>query len=76
LALGLSHCDYWPISSTFSAAAGATELLRGWKVAPKIALFALSNVAERGIGSLRTFALAMGPSIICSNSLGNCNYVL
>jgi hypothetical protein len=61
LALGLSHCNYWPFSSTFSAAAGATELLRGWKVAPKIALFALSNVAERGIGS-RGHALAMGPS--------------
>ena len=50
-----------PFSSTFSAAAGATELLRGLKVAPKIALFALSNVAERGIGS-RGHALAMGPS--------------
>ena len=37
----LSHCDYWPFSSTFSAAGGATELLRGWKVAPKIALFAI-----------------------------------
>ena len=78
LALGLSHCNYWHFSSTFSAAAGATELLRGWKVAPKIALFALSNVAERGIGS-RGHALAMGPShcdywlhwgtvIMCSNS--------
>ena len=43
---GSSHCDYWPFSSTFSAAAGATELLRGWKVAQKIALFALSSVAE------------------------------
>ena len=30
-----------PFSSTFSAAAGATELLRGWKVAQKIALHAL-----------------------------------
>ena len=38
---GLSHSDYWPFSSTFSAAGGATELLRGWKVAPKIALFAI-----------------------------------
>ena len=36
---------------------GAIELLRGWKVAQKIALFALSNVAERGIGS-RGHALA------------------
>jgi hypothetical protein len=41
-----------PFSSTFSAAAGATELLRGWKVAQKLALLALSNVAERDIGSL------------------------
>ena len=50
-----------PFSSTFSAAAGATELLRGWNVAQKLALPALSNVAERGIGS-RGHALAMGPS--------------
>ena len=48
-------------SSTFSAAAGDTELMRGWKVAQKIALLALSNVAERGIDS-RGHALAMGPS--------------
>jgi hypothetical protein len=48
-------------SSTFSAAAGATELMRGWRVAQKIALLALSNVAERGIDS-RGHALAMGPS--------------
>ena len=48
-------------SSTFSAAAGATELMRGWRVAQKIALLALSNVAERDIDS-RGHALAMGPS--------------
>ena len=42
-----------PVPCTF-------RLLRGWKVAPKVALFALSNVAERGIGS-RGHALAMGP---------------
>jgi hypothetical protein len=73
LALGLSHCDYWPFSSTFSAAAGATELLLGWKVAPKIALFALSNVAERGIGSrsAEDMRWLWGPRtvIIGSNSL-------
>ena len=57
---GLSHSDYWPFSSTFFAAADATELLRGWKVAQTIALFALSDVAERGIGG-RGHALAMGP---------------
>ena len=50
-----------PFSSTFSAAAGATELLRGWKVAQKLALLALSDVGERGIGS-RGHALAVGPS--------------
>ena len=50
-----------PFSSTFSAAAGATELLRGWKVAQKISLLAFSNVAEQGIGS-RGHALAVGPS--------------
>jgi hypothetical protein len=50
-----------PLSSTFSAVAGATELLRGWKVAQKSALLAPPNVAERGIGS-RGHALAMGPS--------------
>ena len=48
-------------SSTFSAAAGATELMRGWKVAQEIALLALSNVAERDI-DCRGHALAMGPS--------------
>ena len=50
-----------PFSSTFSAAAGATELLRGWKVAQKLALLALSEVGGRGIGS-RGHALAVGPS--------------
>jgi hypothetical protein len=50
-----------PFSSTFSAAAVATELLRGWKVAQKLALLALSDVGERGIGS-RGHALAVGPS--------------
>ena len=50
-----------PLSSTFSAAAGATELLRGYKVAQKISLLAFSNVAEQGIGS-RGHALAVGPS--------------
>jgi hypothetical protein len=40
-----------PFSSTFSAAAGVTELLRGWDVAQRLARLALSNVAERGIGS-------------------------
>ena len=40
-----------PFSITFSAAAGVTELLRGWDVAQKLARLALSNVAERGIGS-------------------------
>jgi hypothetical protein len=49
-------------SSTFSAAAGATEPMRGWKVAQKIAIMlALSNVAKRGIDS-RGHALVMGPS--------------
>ena len=48
-------------SSTFSAAAGATGLMRGWKVAQKIAMLALSNVVERGIDS-RGHALVMGPS--------------
>ena len=50
-----------PFRARFSAAAGATELQRGWKVAHKIALLAVSNVAERGIGS-RGHALVMGPS--------------
>jgi len=50
-----------PFSSTFSAAAGAAELLRGRKVAQNLELLALSNVAEMGIGS-RGHALAMGPS--------------
>ena len=49
-----------PFSSTFSAAAGVTELLRGWDVAQRLARLALSNVAERGIGS-RGHALAVGP---------------
>ncbi len=49
-----------PLSSTFSAAAGATELLRGYKVAQKISLLTFSNVAEQGIGS-RGHALAVGP---------------
>ena len=43
-----------PFLSTSSAAAGDdTGLLWGWKVVQKIALLALSNVAdsERGIGS-------------------------
>ena len=40
-----------PFSSTFSAAAGVTELLRGWDVAQRLARLALSNVAERGMGS-------------------------
>ena len=40
-----------PFASRFSAAAGDTELLRGWKVAQKIAQLEFSNVAERGIGS-------------------------
>ena len=48
-------------SSMFSAAAGATELLRGWKVAQKLALLALSDVAERGIGSRGHSLLAVGP---------------
>ena len=38
------------LSSTFSTAVGATELMRGWNVAEKLARLALSNVAERGIG--------------------------
>jgi hypothetical protein len=58
-------------SSTFSAAVGATELLRGWNVAHKLARLAISNVAERGIGS-RGHALAVGPS----QCLGNCDCVL
>ena len=49
-----------PFSITFSAAVGATELLRGWNVAQKLARLALSNVAERGIDS-RGHALAVGP---------------
>jgi len=40
-----------PFSSTFSAAVGVTELLLGWDVAQRLARLALSNVAERGIGS-------------------------
>jgi len=40
-----------PFSSTFSADTGVTELLRGWDVAQRLARLALSNVAERGIGS-------------------------
>jgi hypothetical protein len=35
-----------PFSSTFSSDAGATELLRDYKVAQKIALLAFSNVAQ------------------------------
>jgi len=58
-------------SSMFSAAAGATELLRGWKVAQKLELLALSDVAERGIGS-RGHSLAVGPW----QCLGNCDCVL
>ena len=44
-------CPEMPFSSTFSAAAGVTELLRGWDVAQRLARLALSNVAERGMGS-------------------------
>ena len=40
-----------PFSSTFSAAAGVTELLRGWDVAQRLARLALSNVAEWDIDS-------------------------
>jgi hypothetical protein len=58
-----------PFSSTFSAAAGATELLRGWKVAQKLALLALSDVGDRGIGS-RGHALAVGETVIvCSKAV-------
>jgi hypothetical protein len=46
--------------STFSAVAGATELMRGWKVAQKFALLAVSIVGERGIG-IQGHALAVGP---------------
>ena len=49
-----------PFSSTFSSDAGATELLRDYKVAQKIALLAFSNVAQQGFGS-RGHALAVGP---------------
>jgi hypothetical protein len=58
-----------PFSSTFSAAAGATELLRGWKVAQKLALLAFSDVGERAIGS-RGHALAVGP-LLCEGN-GDC----
>ena len=50
-----------PCSSMFSAAAGAAELLRGWKAAQRIALLALSSVAERGVcyGALALRLLAL-----------------
>jgi hypothetical protein len=35
-----------PFNSTFSATAGATELMRDWEVAQKIALIVFSNVAD------------------------------
>jgi hypothetical protein len=50
-------------SRTSSAAAGATELLRGWKVDQMIALLALSDVLERGIGS-RGHALGDPPHVL------------
>ena len=58
-----------PFASRFSAAAGATELLRGWKVAQKIAQLEFSNVAERGIGS-RGHACLWSPRtvIVCGLS--------
>ena len=47
-----ASCRRNAISASFAAAAGATERLRGCKVArSKIALLALSNFAERGVGS-------------------------
>ena len=38
-------------SSTFSAAAGATELLWGWKVAQKLTLLVLSNIASEALAA-------------------------
>ena len=61
-----------PFSSTLSAAAGATELLRGYKVAQKISLLAFSNVAEQGISSPEDMRWRWGlrTVIIGSNLLG------
>jgi hypothetical protein len=66
-----------PFSSTFSTAARATELLRGWKVANNIALIAFSHTAERGMAA-EDMRWLWGPRtvIIGSNSQGNCDYVL
>ena len=69
--------DEVPFSSTFSAAAGATEQLRGWKVAQKLALLAVSDVGERALAA-EDMRWLWGPRtvIIGSNSQGNCHYVL
>ncbi len=50
-----------PFSSTLTAAAGATERLRGCTLSRKIALLALSIYVHRGVGR-RRLALALGPS--------------
>ena len=65
-----------PFSSTLSAAVGATELLRGWNVAHKLARLALSNVADQGIGALAAEDMrwlwvlrnVWETVIVCSNS--------
>ena len=64
-------------SSTFSAAAGATELMRGWKVAQKIAMLA-HLMLQSGTLTAEDMRWLWGPRtvIIGSDSLGNCNYVL
>ena len=49
--------------STFDIAIDDPELLRGRTVAQNIALLALSNFAERGVGRRRR-VVALGPLII------------
>jgi hypothetical protein len=59
-----------PFTSTFSAAAGATELLRGWKVAHRIALLRYL-VLQSGALAAEDFLWLWGPRtvIIGSNAL-------
>ena len=66
LAVGPSHCDYWLQFTnfrTFGIAIDDPELLRGRTVAQNIALLALSNCAERGVGR-RWRVVTLGPLMI------------
>ena len=66
MAVGPSHCDYWLQFTnfrTFGIAIDDPELLRGRTVAQNIALLALSNCAERGVGR-RWRVVTLGPLMI------------